>query len=586
MPDRITFTVEIDEQAVSSELQITSVLINRQINRIPSARISILDGETNISDFVISNQETFIPGKELTVKAGDSGDEEQIFKGIITSHRIKVRPGGRSQLLVEARDAAFKMTLNPKNALFEEVTDSDIFEEVLGNYSDLTPDVEATEATHLRMVQHRATDWDFILARARANGKVLFVSDGELKIAAPTVNDTPAVTLTYGANVMELDLEMDSRYQAAAMKTKAWAHADQEIVEAEAVDPDSPEQGNLDAAALAEAAGSQEVELYDSGQADETALQAWADARLNRQRLARIRGSIRFKGNAGTLPGMTVELAGFGDRFNGNAFVSGIRHELYHGGWSSDIAIGLPENLFPDIRESCSQTELLPAISGLHVGKVLQLQDDPDGAERILVHIPMINPDGTGLWARWASVDAGNGRGFVWRPEIDDEVVVGFLGGDPRSPVVLGGLHSAANPAPIEASDDNFEKGYVSSSEMRFHFDDDKKIITIETPGGHQLLLDEDDSSIRIVELNGNSMTMNGDGVTMDSPGDFIVTCGGNATIEAGGNIELTASGDLTLNGTNVTVEAGASATVSGSAGAELSSGGRTKVEGSLVMIN
>lgn len=586
MPDRITFTIEIDEQAVSSELQITSVLINRQINRIPSARISILDGETNISDFVISNQETFIPGKELTVKAGDSGDEEQIFKGIITSHRLKVRPGGRSQLLVEARDAAFKMTLNPKNALFEEVTDSDIIEEVLGNYSDLTPDVETTEATHLRMVQHRATDWDFILARARANGKVLFVSDGELKIAAPTVNDTPAVTLTYGANVMELDLEMDSRYQAAAMKTKAWSHADQEIVEAEAVDPDSPEQGNIDAAALAEAAGSQEVELYDSGQADETALQAWADARLNWQRLARIRGSIRFKGNAEILPGMTVELAGFGDRFNGNAFVSGIRHEFYHGGWTSDIAIGLPESLFPDIRESCFQTELLPAISGLHVGKVLQLQDDPDGAERILVHIPMITPDGTGLWARWASVDAGNGRGFVWRPEIDDEVVVGFLGGDPRSPVVLGGLHSAANPAPIEASDDNFEKGYVSSSEMRFHFDDDKKIITIETPGGHQLLLDEDDSSIRIVELNGNSMTMNGDGVTMDSPGDFIVTCSGNATIEAGGNIELTASGDLTLNGTNVTVEAGASATVSGSAGAELSSGGQTKVEGSLVMIN
>lgn len=586
MPDRITFTIEIDEQAVSSELQITSVLINRQINRIPSARISILDGETNISDFMISNQETFIPGKELTVKASDSGDEKQIFKGIITSHRLKVRPGGRSQLLVEARDAAFKMTLNPKNALFEEVTDSDIFEEVLGNYSDLTPDVETTEATHLRMVQHRATDWDFILARARANGKMLFVSDGELKIAAPTVNDTPAVTLTYGANVMELDLEMDSRYQAAAMKTKAWSHADQEIVEAEAVDPDSPEQGNIDAAALAEAAGSQEVELYDSGQADETALQAWADARLNRQRLARIRGSIRFKGNAGTLPGMTVELAGFGDRFNGNAFVSGIRHEFYHGGWTSDIAIGLPESLFPDIRESCSQTELLPAISGLHVGKVLQLQDDPDGAERILVHIPIITPDGTGLWARRASVDAGNGRGFVWRPEINDEVVVGFLGGDPRSPVVLGGLHSAANPAPIEASDDNFEKGYVSSSEMRFHFNDDKKIITIETPGGHQLLLDEDDSSIRIVELNGNSMTMNGDGVTMDSPGDFIVTCSGNATIEAGGNIELTASGDLTLSGTNVTVEASASATVSGSAGAELSSGGQTKVEGSLVMIN
>ncbi len=586
MPERITFTIEVDGEAVSTALQITSVVVNRQINRIPSAMLIIVDGETNRSDFAISNEETFIPGKELTVKAGDSGDEELIFKGIITSHRIKVRPNGQSQLLVEARDAAFKMTLSPRNALFEETTDSDIIEEILGNYSDLISDVEATEATNLRMVQHRATDWDFILARARANGKLLFVNDGEMKIAAPTVNDSPAVTLTYGANVMEFDLEMDARYQVATLKTKAWALADQEIVEAKATDPDSFEQGNIDAVTLAEAAGGQEVELYDSGQADETALQAWADARLNWRRLARIRGHIRFKGNAATLPGMTVELVGFGDRFNGNTFVSGVRHEFYDGGWTLDVAIGLPENLFPDDKGVNLQTELLPAIGGLHVGKVLQLQDDPDGAERILVHIPMITPDGSGLWTRWASVDAGNNRGFVWRPEIGDEVVVGFLGGDPRSPVVLGGLHSAANPAPIEASDDNFEKGYVSKSEMRFHFDDDKKIITIETPGGHQLFLDEDDSSIRIVELNGNSVVMNGDGITMDSPGDFIVTCSGNATIEAGGNIELIASGDLTATGTNVTAEANASATVSGSAGAELSSGGQTKVEGSIVMIN
>ncbi len=586
MPERVTFTVEVDGQAVATTLQITSVVVNRQVNRIPWARLNIIDGETNRSDFEISNADTFVPGKVLTIKAGDSGDEEQIFKGVITSHRLKVRSDGQSQLLVEARDAAFKLTLNPVNALFEEVTDGDIIEEILGTYSDLTPDVEPTDATHLRMVQHRVTDWDFILARARTNGKLVFVNDSEFKVAAPAVNDSPAASLTYGANVKELDLEMDARYQASALKTRAWAPADQQIVEAEAAEPEALQQGNLDAAALADAAGGQTLELYDPGQGDETALQAWADARLNRQRLARVRGRIRFAGQAAILPGMTIELIGFGERFNGNAFVSGVRHELYNGGWSLDVAVGLPEDLFPDDKGGAVFTELLPAIGGLHVGKVLQLQDDPDGAERILVHIPMITPDGSGLWARWASVDAGNNRGFVWRPEIDDEVVVGFLGGDPRSPVVLGGLHSAANPAPIEASDDNFEKGYVSKSEMRLHFDDDKKIITVETPGGHQLILDEDDSSIRIVELNGNSTVMNADGITFDTPGDFILTSAGNVTIEAGGNIELTASGDLTASGTNVTAEANASAAVSGSAGAELTSGGQTKVEGSLVTIN
>jgi Rhs element Vgr protein len=586
MPERISFTIEIDGQAVSTALQITSAVVFREINRIPWAKLNIVDGEPNQSDFLVSNEETFSPGKALVVKAGEKGEEERIFQGIIIRHRIKVQASGRSQLIVEARDAAFKTTLRPVNALFEEVTDSEIMEEILGTYSDLTPDVASTDATHLRMVQHRATDWDFILARARANGQLLFIHDGEFKVASPVVNDSPAATFTYGTNVLELDLEMDARYQASTLKAQAWAPADQEVVEAEAAAPDAIEQGNIDADALAEASGAQEIALYDAGQADEAALQAWADAQLSRQRLARIRGRIRFEGDAAVRPGSTVALEGFGERFNGSAFVSGIRHELYDGGWTMDVAIGLPDALFPDGDTSGLHTELLPAIGGLHVGKVLQLQDDPDGAERILVHLPMITPEGSGLWARWASVDAGNSRGFVWRPAIEDEVVVGFLGGDPRSPVVLGGLHSAGNPAPIEASDDNFEKGYVSASEMRLHFDDDKKIITIETPGGHQLFLDEDDSSIRIIELNGNSVVMNADGMTLDSPADFTLTCAGNATIEASGDIQLTASGDLTAGGTNITAEAGASAAVSGSSGAELTSGGQTKVEGSLVMIN
>ncbi len=586
MPERITFSIKIDGTPVSGELQIVSVIVKREINRIPLARVILVDGQTNLSDFPVSNQDTFIPGKELIVSAGDNGDEQQIFKGILIKHRIRVRPDGQSHLILEARDVAFQLTLNPRNALYDEVTDSDIIEEILGTYSQISPDVEAMDVTHLKLVQHRSTDWDFIRARARANGKLITVIDHEFKVAAPEFNQDPAVTLTYGADVTELDLEMDARFQADTLMARAWQQADQEVSEAEAEEPPALEQGNLPPADLAEAAGARGEEIYDAGFVDESALQKWADARLLLQRMSRIVGRVRFSGNHEVQPGMTAELKGFGERFNGKAFVSGVRHELFDGGWETDVQLGLSKSLFQETSNYIPLTELVPAMGGLHMGKVLQLQDDPDDAGRILVHLPMITPEGSGVWARQATPDAGDMRGFVWRPEIKDEVVVGFLGGDPGSAVVLGSLHSGANPAPIDASDDNHEKGYVSRSEMRFHFDDDKKIITLETPGGHQLFLDEDDSSIRITELNGNTLVMNSDGVAIDSPGDFKVTCSGNATMEAGGNIELTASGDLTATGTNVTGEASAAATVKGSASAELSSGGQTKVEGSVVMIN
>lgn len=586
MPERITFSIKIDGATVSAELQIVSAIVKREINRIPVARVILVDGETNISDFPVSNQDTFVPGKELIVTAGDRGDEQQIFKGILVKHRIRVRPDGQSQLILEARDAAFLLTLNPRNELYEEVTDSDIIEEILGNYPKISPDVEAMDVTHLRLVQHRSTDWDFIKARAQANGKLITVIDHEFKVAAPEFNQSPAVTLTYGSDVTELDLEMDARFQAAGIKAVSWQQADQEISEAEAEEPAAIELGNLPPADLSEAAGGREEEIYDSGFVDESALQKWVDGRLLLQRMSRVVGRVRFSGNHEVQPGMTVELKGFGERFSGKAYAAGVRHELFDGGWETDVQLGLSKELFQEAAGHIPLTELVPAIGGLHMGKVLQLQDDPDGAGRILVHLPMITPEGSGVWARQATPDAGNMRGFVWRPEIDDEVVVGFLGGDPGSAVVLGSFHSGANPAPIDPSDDNHEKGYVSRSEMRFHFDDDKKIITLETPGGHQLFLDEDDSSIRITELNGNTMVMNSDGVTIDSPADFKVTCTGDATIEAGGNIELTASGDLTATSTNVTAEASAGATVKGSTSAEVSSSGQTKVEGSIVMIN
>ena len=63
MPERISFTIEIDGQPVSTAMQITSVVVNRQINRIPSAKVIIVDGETNINDFEVSNEETFIQAR-------------------------------------------------------------------------------------------------------------------------------------------------------------------------------------------------------------------------------------------------------------------------------------------------------------------------------------------------------------------------------------------------------------------------------------------------------------------------------------------------------------------------------------------
>ena len=198
------------------------------------------------------------------------------------------------------------------------------------------------------------------------------------------------------------------------------------------------------------------------------------------------------------------------------------------------------------------------------------LEGDPDGENRIKVRLPLISKDEEGIWARFASPDAGNERGIYFRPEIEDEVIVSFINEDPRDPVILGMLHSSTKPSPFEEKDDNHEKGIVTRDKLKLLFDDDKKTISIETPNGNKILLTDDEGAILLEDENGNKISMNSDGITIESAKDLI----------------LKANGDVSIEGTGVEVKASAQLKAEGSAGAEVSSGGQTVISGSLVQIN
>lgn len=55
-----------------------------------------------------------------------------------------------------------------------------------------------------------------------------------------------------------------------------------------------------------------------------------------------VRGTVKFQGSSLVLPGTMVTLAGLGKRFNGDAPVSGVAHEISEGNWITEVTIGLP----------------------------------------------------------------------------------------------------------------------------------------------------------------------------------------------------------------------------------------------------
>ncbi len=570
-PDLTTFTIKVNGTELSAVYAVTKIVIEKEVNRIPFAIIVIEDGDTAKEEFIASNSDEFVPGNEVEIALGYHADEEIIFKGVIVKHSIKIRNGGGS-LIIECKDKAFQMTLGRKNKYFYDSNDGEIIEEILDNYS-LEKEVETSSVTHKELVQYHCTDWDFLVSRAETNGQLVFVDDGKVIVKKPHLDKSVVETVVYGATIMELDVEMDARNQSKTYTSYAWNPGDQEVVEIETTQSPQDLNGNINIETLAKVAGLSNHEVRHGGVISDMMLQQWVDAKDMFHQLAKTQGTVKFQGTAIVKPGELLQLEGVSDRFNGKIYISGVRHELTDGNWTVTAQFGLSPKAFSETYDDINAlpaSGFLPAINGLQIGIVTQIEEDPEGEERIMVKIPIINHEEQGIWARLSSPDAGENRGLLFRPEIEDEVIVGFINDDPNQAIILGSLHSSAKPAPFEAKDKDFEKGIVTSKELKLVFDDKKNSILIETPNGNQILLSEDEGGILIEDENGNKLSMNSEGISIESSKDLI--------LKAGGNVKI--------NGVNIGIKANAEFKAEGAAGAEVSTSAIAVLKGSLVQIN
>ena len=548
-----------------------SLSINTTINRVATAKLVYQDGAAAEGEFKLSNTDSFLPGAEIEILAGSSDNPISLFKGIVTRQGLKIRESSAPQLVVECKHSATRMTVNRNNAYHLEQTDSDVISSLF-DVAGVTVDVMSTSVTHPQLVQYHSTDWDFCLMRAQANGLVMLTREDQVLVQAPDMSADPVVSLQFGATILEADLEVEARYQFNAVKTRFWDPANQEMVELEAEDPGFDSPGNISSSDLAAVVDLENYSLMHSQIAEDEA-QAWADAEWSKSQANRVSGRIKCEGIGTVLVGNRVSLAGVGDRFNGDAYVTAVRHDFdLIQGWKSWFQFGGIEGL-PDVGQTASAPKamgLLPGVNGLQIGVVVS-NEDPDGEFRVRVRMPLIDTEEEGVWARVASLDAGAERGWFIRPEVEDEVVLGFLDDDPRRPVVIGMLNSSNKAAPLEGSDDNHEKLFQTRSQMKMHFDDDKVAMSLSTPAENKIVLSEEDEGILLSDQHGNSIKLNSEGISLESASDIKIVASGSLQLESGGALELAAGSELKGEGAS---------------GVEISSGAITKLSGSMVEIN
>lgn len=567
----VLLSVRVDGKETGFQPYILSVETTMEFHRLATAEITINDGGLGDDDFPIGDADDFLVGKEVEVLVGKEKADQSIFKGLVEMQSILLESDS-SLLKITAKHMAYKMTLERKLRSFENTTDKEVIETICAEYG-IKVEVKGQNVKHERLVQYNCTDWDFINLRAEAMGALLYTSPNGIVVTEPDADAQPALSLINGYNLQQLDIEMDARRAFQKHQVDAWNYTTQEIDTAEEADgKGAPAIGNLDTKKLAELNGNETLQSHQmTSQENNDATSVRNKMRATRASCSRIQGTAQVWGYAPLEPSQTVNLEKVGKRFDGKTIVASVTHSIDGSEWLTTIGLGIDDVLYAkrydDIATQPADGELPPA-NGLQIAKVEALEGDPLDEERI--YISLLGNEGTCLWARLATLDAGNGRGTTFCPEIGDEVVVGFINDHPNQAIVLGMLHSSSAPSPIAKSDDNHQKAIVTREKLQVLFDDEKKLITLSTPGGNLLTLNDDDGGIFLEDQNGNKITMDSNGIS----------------IETNKAINIKATQDASIEGNNTTVKANVQLKLQGTSGSELSASGNTVVKGAIVQIN
>ena len=535
----VTPTIVSGSATMPVTYQLVSIDIQSEIDRIPQAEIRVVDGSAVNRTFEVSDTAFFEPGADIEIKLRyEGGSDDSVFLGRVVRHSIESSRQG-SILVVDLRDVAISLHGARKSAVFAKMDDSAILDKLLTGTEVTLGSVDAPSITHGNMVQYQCTTWDFILTRADALGLAVVVEAGTLSLKKKALSGSAKKKFECGIDeIFDLDLEADASQQFAAIASTAWDPKTQALTSSSQAESVTLSPGNLDAATLAKAVGNSSQALNHAVPVAENELQAWADGQMARSRLAMLRGRVSLPGLATLKLLDVIELAGMGKRFSGTTLITGIRHRVDRAGWRTDIQVGgQPEGF---VQRTSVQpppaSGLLPAARGLQIGVVADYEEDSDGELRVKVLLPSVDMEKTSaVWARLATPDAGSGRGFYFRPEPKDEVIVGFLNDDPRCPIILGSLFGSKNTQPTSMgapTAENQKRGVVSKKGITLGFiDADKPSAFIATPKGNKLLIDDSAGGISLTDQNGNSITLDKNGITITSAKALTITASKDVAI-------------------------------------------------------
>lgn len=169
--------------------------------------------------------------------------------------------------------------------------------------------------------------------------------------------------------------------------------------------------------------------------------------------------------------------------------------------------------------------------------------NDPDGLGRIRVQLPWQKPLGEMTpWLRMMTPHAGSDKGFHFIPELGEEVVVNFEGGNAEKPFVAGAMYNGSAKPNSWQTDANNIKAIRSRSghTVELNDTDGGEMITISDKNSNIIQFDTVNSSIMISAPE--NLILQSKNMEIRATENLKIATGKNKVEQITGDYKLTAS--------------------------------------------
>ena len=159
---------------------------------------------------------------------------------------------------------------------------------------------------------------------------------------------------------------------------------------------------------------------------------------------------------------------------------------------------------------------------------------DPHGAGRVQVRMNWQTDNMRTSWVRVMTPDGGgskdvkSNRGFVFIPEVGDQVLLGFRHGDPARPYVMGSLFNGTTG-----------NGGGSNNSIK----------SLKTRSGISVILNDDNRSLEIKDTGGSSIHLDGNGnILLNAPKNIQLHAGNDMSLMVGHDLQVNVGNSQTTN--------------------------------------